>query len=79
MSNSLDAAAIRACRKRLYMTATPRIYLPEISQDHGPAKRVVRRDYSMDDESTYGPELHRASPSTSADFEQELLADYRVL
>ena len=68
-----DSAAIRA-RKRLYMTATPRIY-----GDAGKAKAEKHNVYlaSMDDEDTYGPELHRLGFAASV--ERGLLSDYRVL
>ena len=68
-----DAAAIRA-RKRLYMTATPRIYLPGSRSKALEAGADVA---SMDDESTYGPELHRLTFHEAV--EQDLLADYKVL
>ncbi len=68
-----DSEAIHA-RKRLYMTATPRIY-----GDAGKAKAEKHNVYlaSMDDEATYGPELHRLGFASSV--EQGLLSDYRVL
>ena len=60
--------------KRLYMTATPRIYKESAKQ------RAKERDvivYSMDDEATYGEELHRLNFSTAVG--RGLLADYKVL
>ncbi len=62
-----------AARKRLYMTATPRIY-----QD--PDNRVSASGAviaSMDDESVFGPEFYRLGFGESV--ERGLLTDYRVL
>ena len=67
-----DAAAIRA-RKRLYMTATPRIYAPAARAKAAEADAFVA---SMDDEDTYGPELHRLGFAEAV--ERELLSDYKV-
>ena len=67
-----DAGRIRA-RKRLYMTATPRLYTA------GAKAKAARRDvevFSMDDPATYGPEFHRLPFSRAV--EQGLLADYKV-
>ena len=67
-----DGEKIRA-RKRLYMTATPRIYTPAVRQ------RARDRDVevvSMDDESRYGPEFHRLGFATAV--EGALLSDYKV-
>ena len=68
-----DAAAIRA-RKRLYMTATPRIYL---TGSKSRARKAGADYYSMDEEPVYGPELHRLTFHEAV--EQDLLADYKVL
>ena len=68
-----DATAIRA-RKRLYMTATPRIYL---TGSKTKAQKAGADYYSMDEEATYGPELHRLTFHEAV--EQKLLADYKVL
>ena len=67
-----DAEAIRA-RKRLYMTATPRLYNPKAK-----AKAVKADAYvaSMDDEETYGPEFHRLGFAKAV--EADLLSDYKV-
>ena len=68
-----DAQAIRA-RKRLYMTATPRLYTETARA------KAARHDvdvFSMDDVRTYGLELHRLPFSRA--IEQGLLADYKVL
>jgi predicted helicase len=60
--------------KRLYMTATPRVYGP-------PAKAIAERDSvtlcSMDDESLYGPELYVITFSEAV--KRGLLVDYKVL
>ena len=67
-----NAQAIRA-RKRLYMTATPRIYAPAARQ------RAQEEDIyiaSMDDESQYGPEFHRLTFAEAID--EDLLSDYKV-
>ena len=67
-----DAEAIRA-RKRIYMTATPRIYNPAAKRKAEAADAFVA---SMDDEETFGPELHRLGFAESV--EAELLSDYKV-
>ena len=70
-----DAARIAAA-KRLYMTATPRVYTDRVHA----RIREQSRDFdvfSMDDESTYGPELYRMGFGTAV--EQGHLSDYEVL
>ena len=61
-------------RKRVYMTATPRIYGDQ-------AKRKAREDdftlASMDDESIYGPVAYELSFAAAVD--RGLLCDYRVV
>lgn len=61
-------------KKRLYMTATPRIYADS-------AKAKAEQDSvtlcSMDDESLYGKELHVITFSDAV--RQDLLVDYKVL
>jgi predicted helicase len=68
-----DAAFIRSA-KRLYMTATPRIY-------GNMAKASAERDSitlcSMDDEALYGKQLHLITFSEAV--ELKLLTDYKVL
>ena len=68
-----DADFIRAA-KRMYMTATPRIYGDS-------AKASAERDNvtlcSMDDESLYGKELHVLTFSEAVKF--DLLVDYKVI
>ena len=68
-----DEARIRAC-KRLYTTATPRLYT------EGVKGRAIDRDleiYSMDDETIYGPEFYRMSFSEAV--EGDYLTDYKVI
>ncbi len=68
-----DAERIRAA-KRLYMTATPRLYT------EGAKRKAAHHDvevFSMDDPATYGPELHRLPFSRAV--EQDLLSDYKVV
>ncbi|HLR95795.1 MAG TPA: DEAD/DEAH box helicase family protein, partial [Jiangellaceae bacterium] len=64
---------IRAA-KRLYMTATPRIYGDASKAKAGQSQVVLA---SMDDEDLFGPELHRLSFGRAV--ELNLLTDYRVL
>lgn len=63
-------------KKRLYMTATPRLYADGAKIK---AKTNDKIDYlcSMDDESIYGEEFFRVSFSYAV--EHELLTDYKVL
>ncbi len=61
-------------KKRLYMTATPKIYGDGAK---GRANEVNAELCSMDDESIYGPEFHKLSFSEAV--KQGLLADYKVL
>ena len=68
-----DGKRIRAA-KRLYMTATPRLYTESAKA------KAVSHDvdvFSMDDPETYGPELHRLPFSRAVD--QGLLSDYKVV
>ena len=68
-----DAEFIRAA-KRLYMTATPRIYADS-------AKATTEKDNvaicSMDDEAIYGKQFHLITFSEAVSL--ELLTDYKVL
>lgn len=68
-----DAGYIRAA-KRLYMTATPKIYGDAVKSK---AKNVAAELASMDDETKFGPVLHRLGFGDAV--QQELLTDYRVL
>ena len=60
-------------RKRLYMTATPRIYAESAQVK---AKEEDIYVASMDNESQYGPEFHRLSFAKAV--EADLLSDYKV-
>lgn len=68
-----DPKYLRAT-KRLYMTATPRIYDDNSKAKAGQANAVLA---SMDDETVYGPELYRLGfgPAVTAGY----LTDYKVL
>ncbi|GAA1936782.1 DEAD/DEAH box helicase [Brevibacterium antiquum] len=61
-------------KKRLYMTATPRIYVED-------SKTKAAQDgvavYSMDDEDTYGPEFHHLGFGRAVELGH--LSDYKVL
>ena len=57
-------------RKRLYMTATPRVYSDVIQARMG---KVI---YSMDDEVKYGPEFYRLSFTEAV--RKDILSDFRV-
>ena len=68
-----DRERIRAA-KRLYMTATPRLYT------EGAKTKAARHDvevFSMDNPETFGPEFHRLPFSQAVD--QDLLSDYKVV
>ncbi len=69
-----DASRIRA-RKRLYTTATPRIYTSAV-QSRAAANRELEV-YSMDDEGVYGPVFYRMAFSEA--IEGDWLTDYRVI
>ncbi|MDE2924434.1 MAG: DEAD/DEAH box helicase family protein [Acidobacteriota bacterium] len=61
-------------RKRLYMTATPRIYTEKSKS------RLAKREVEvvdMSDETTYGPQFHRLRFKTAVD--DGKLSDYRVI
>ncbi|MET7525084.1 type ISP restriction/modification enzyme [Streptomyces sp900116325] len=60
--------------RRLYMTATPRVYSDDTKQDAKGADAAVA---SMDDETKYGREFHRLGFGKAV--EQGLLTDYKVL
>ena len=68
-----DNDLIRAS-KRLYMTATPRLYAEGAKRK---AKSKEIGVFSMDEEATYGPEFHCLPFSRAV--EQDLLSDYRVV
>jgi predicted helicase len=68
-----DQSFIRAS-KRLYMTATPRLFDDTVKKAAADADAVL---CSMDDEALFGPELHRLGfgQAVAAD----LLSDYKVV
>lgn len=68
-----DNEYIRAL-KRLYMTATPRIYGDDSKKKAMDNSALL---CSMDDESIYGPEFYRLSFSDAVS--QGLLSDYKVI
>ena len=68
-----DADYIRAA-KRLYMTATPRLYDEAVK---GKAEEHSAELASMDDEAIYGPEFYRLGFGEAVD--KGLLTDYKVL
>lgn len=68
-----DAGYIRAA-KRLYMTATPRLYDDVVK---GKAAEHSAELTSMDDEGIYGPEFYRLGFGEAVD--KGLLTDYKVL
>jgi predicted helicase len=68
-----DAKFIRSA-KRLYMTATPKIYGEAVKAK---AKDVTAEIASMDDVSKFGHEFHRLGFGEAV--ERDLLTDYRVL
>ena len=68
-----DANYIKAT-KRLYMTATPRLFDDQIK---GKAAEHSAELVSMDDEAIYGPEFHRLGFGEAV--ERGLLTDYKVL
>ena len=69
----LDAGKIRS-RRRLFMTATPRFYTPRLRREAGLLDVEVA---SMDDDSVFGPVLHRLTFGEA--IERDLLSDYQVV
>ncbi|MDA8118619.1 MAG: DEAD/DEAH box helicase family protein [Gammaproteobacteria bacterium] len=61
-------------RKRLYMTATPRVYTEKTKKRLEKHKGGI---YSMDDERVYGPEFHRLGFDEAV--RQGILVDFQVL
>ncbi len=61
-------------KKRLYMTATPRLYSDSSKEK---AKEADAYLCSMDDEAMYGPEVYRIGFGEAVD--KKLLSDYKVL
>ena len=81
LAGDADSAFVRVhddaylpAAKRIYMTATPRIYDDSTKTRAGEASAVLA---SMDDESLFGPEFHRLGFGEAV--ERGLLTDYRVL
>ena len=68
-----DNGYLRA-RKRLYMTATPRVFGDAVRRKAEDASAVLA---DMGDETYYGPELHRLGFGEAV--EADLLTDYKVL
>jgi predicted helicase len=68
-----DADFLKADR-RLYMTATPRIFVDTVKDKAAQASAVLT---SMDDETVYGPEFHRLTFGEAV--ERGLLTDYKVI
>ncbi|RCG23380.1 damage-inducible protein [Sphaerisporangium album] len=68
-----DQQYVKSAR-RLYMTATPRLYDDNSKSQAEDGSAVLA---SMDDESLYGPEFHRLGFGKAVD--QGLLTDYKVL
>ncbi|MDR1492973.1 MAG: DEAD/DEAH box helicase family protein [Planctomycetaceae bacterium] len=68
-----DNNFIRA-KKRLYMTATPRLYNDDSKSKAAQAEAVL---CSMDDEKLYGGEIYRIGFGEAV--EKDLLTDYKVL
>ena len=68
-----DAAFLRG-KKRVYMTATPRIYSDDTKKQAQDASAEL---CSMDDESIFGKELHRLGFGVAV--RKNLLSDYKVL
>ncbi|MBT9260227.1 MAG: DEAD/DEAH box helicase family protein [Clostridiales bacterium] len=61
-------------KKRLYMTATPRVYVDRLKKK----LQALQTDYySMDDEAVYGPEFFRMGFGQAV--EEGFLSDYRVV
>lgn len=63
-----------AAKRRLYMTATPKIYADESKTKADEAGAEIA---SMDDETKFGPEFHRLGFGEAVS--QGLLADYKVM
>lgn len=68
-----DNAVVKA-KKRLYMTATPRIFAEKSKSKANEAEAVL---FSMDDKETYGEEFYRLGFGKAVD--RDLLSEYKVL
>src|SRR5690606_23316357 len=60
--------------KRLYMTATPRVFVPRLKKK---LEELEIDYYSMDDEETFGPEFFRYGFGQAVD--EGHLSDYKVV
>ncbi|MDR0673936.1 MAG: DEAD/DEAH box helicase family protein, partial [Zoogloeaceae bacterium] len=69
-----DNETIRG-KKRVYMTATPRIYGGKAKKKAGDDESIVL--YSMDDEAMYGKTLHTLTFSEAV--RRKILCDYKVI
>jgi predicted helicase len=69
----LDAKQIKS-KRRLFMTATPRLYTPRVLHEAGQLDVEVA---SMDNDAVFGPVLHRLSFGEA--IERDLLSDYQVV
>ncbi len=81
LENEEESAFVRVhnndfikAKKRLYMTATPRLYKTE-DQETAKEKKIYL--CSMDDESLYGKEFYRLSFADAV--KKDLLCDYKVI
>ena len=63
-----------AAKKRLYMTATPRVFGEDVRRKAKESEAVLA---DMNDERLFGPELHRLGFGDAV--EADLLTDYKVL
>jgi len=72
--NKVHHNHIVRAKKRLYMTATPRIYADASKTKAGKSDAVL---YSMDDVDTYGPEFYRLGFGKAVT--KDLLSEYKVL
>lgn len=68
-----DGDALKA-KKRLYMTATPRVFDDSVKRKADDAEAVL---FDMADENTFGKEFHRLGFGDAV--ESNLLTDYKVL
>ena len=66
--------AFIAGQKRLYMTATPRIYGDQAKRKANESQLTIA---SMDDQAIYGPEFHRLGFGQAV--EKDILSDYKVV
>lgn len=72
--NKIHSQDFVKANKRIYMTATPRVYIEKVKAK---AKDKEALLYSMDDETLYGKELYVLNFGDAVD--KGLLADYKVI